>query len=217
LFVSHNMVAIQTLCQRVVQLDQGTIKQDGSPQEVISQYMSDQLALSRVDLDKRHDRTGSGRIRITHIRFEDDRGQVIERLQSGQKLRIVLSYKVAAIANNVSFEISFRNSSGVAIFRCSTEYLGLELNELQGEGEIVCRIPRLVLPASIYHLNVSAIAGGGYADHIETAASLHVIEGDFFGHGRAQSASAAVALLEHDWEVDNIHNSGQRTAADSIS
>jgi len=201
LFVSHNMVAIQTLCQRVLQLDQGAVKQDGSPQEVISRYMSDQLALSKVDLDKRQDRTGSGRIRITNIRFQDDRGQVIERIQSGQKMQIVLSYTVATIANNVTFEISFYDSSGVTIFRCSTEYLGLEIEKLQGQGEITCRIPRLLLPAGTYHLNVCAVAGGGYADHVETAASLHVIEGDFFGHGRVQSAGSAVALLEHDWEI----------------
>lgn len=206
LFVSHNMVAIQKFCQRVIQLDQGTIKQNGSPQEVISKYMSDQLALSQVDLAKRHDRTGSGRIRVTGIRFEDGRGQLIERLQSGQKLRIILSYNVATIANNVFFEISFYDPSGVSIFRCSTEYLGLELNKLQGQGEIACLIPKLLLPASIYHLNVSAIADGRRADRIETAASLHVIEGDFFGHGRTQSARSAVALLEHTWALDNTFN-----------
>jgi len=201
LFVSHNMVAIQRLCKRVIQLDQGMIKQDGAPQEVISKYMSDQLTLSRVGLDKRHDRTGSGRIRVTSIRLEDGRGQVIESLPSGKHLRIVLAYRVATIANNVSFEISFYDLSGIAIFRCSTEYLGLELNTLQGQGEIACLVPKLLLPAGSYQLNVTAIVGGDYADRIETAATLHVAEGDIIGHGRLQSGSEAVALLEHTWEL----------------
>jgi len=201
LFVSHNMVAIQKFCKRVLQLDQGTIKQDGPSQEVISQYMSDQLALSQVDLGKRQDRTGSGLIRVTGIRLEGSQGQVIESLQSGKKLRIILSYKVATIANNVSIEISFYNPSGVAVFQCSTEYLGLELNKLQGQGEIACLIPKLLLPAGIYELCVTAIVGRECADYIETAASLHVVEGDIIGHGRVQSASEAVALLEHTWEL----------------
>jgi lipopolysaccharide transport system ATP-binding protein len=201
LLVSHSMVAIQRFCKRVLLIDQGTIKQDGIPQEVISRYMRDQLALSWVDLDKRDDRTGSGRIRVAGIRLEDGRGQVIESLQSGEKLKILLSYKVAAIANNVSIEISFYNFSGVAVYRCSTEYLGLELNKLQGQGEIACLIPKLLLPASSYQLNVTAIVGGDCADRIETVATLHVVEGDIIGHGRLQSASEAVALLEHTWEL----------------
>jgi lipopolysaccharide transport system ATP-binding protein len=207
LFVSHNMVAIQRFCKRVLQLEQGMITQDGSPQKVISRYTSDQLALSQVELDKRQDRTGSGWIRATGIRLENDQGQVIESLQSGQKLRIILSYEVATIANNVSMEISFYDPSEVVIFRCSTDYLGLELNKLQGQGEITCLIPKLLLPAGSYQLDVTIIVGSDCADYIETAASLHITESNIIGRGRVQSASEAIALLEHTWEFDNPNSS----------
>lgn len=39
-FVSHNMVAIQNLCQRAVWLHEGRIKAEGVTHEVISQYLS---------------------------------------------------------------------------------------------------------------------------------------------------------------------------------
>ena len=38
LFVSHNLVAVQKLCQRVIWLEQGKIKQQGSPEVVIRAY-----------------------------------------------------------------------------------------------------------------------------------------------------------------------------------
>lgn len=39
LFVSHNMLAVQSLCHRVIWLHDGRIVQDGHPAEVISQYL----------------------------------------------------------------------------------------------------------------------------------------------------------------------------------
>ena len=40
LFVSHNMGAIAELCSRVIWLEGGTLKEDGSPSEVVMKYLS---------------------------------------------------------------------------------------------------------------------------------------------------------------------------------
>lgn len=45
LFVSHNMVAVQSLCSRAVWLDSGEIQSQGSAKEVISQYLKASLAV----------------------------------------------------------------------------------------------------------------------------------------------------------------------------
>lgn len=39
LFVSHNMIAVQSLCHRAIWLDEGTIIEDGKPAEVVSHYL----------------------------------------------------------------------------------------------------------------------------------------------------------------------------------
>jgi lipopolysaccharide transport system ATP-binding protein len=39
LFVSHNMVAVQSLCHRVIWLNDGKIVEDGKPAEVVSSYL----------------------------------------------------------------------------------------------------------------------------------------------------------------------------------
>lgn len=41
LFVSHNLEAIKSLCQRVIWLEQGRIKMIGSPQKVIKSYLNE--------------------------------------------------------------------------------------------------------------------------------------------------------------------------------
>lgn len=39
LFVSHNMLAVQNLCQRVIWLDEGRVVLDGTPSEVVTRYL----------------------------------------------------------------------------------------------------------------------------------------------------------------------------------
>jgi lipopolysaccharide transport system ATP-binding protein len=200
------MATIQALCQRVIQFKGGKIVRSGKARDVISSYLSEQLELAYVDLDERTDRDGSGNIRLNTIHFEDVAGNVIDRAQSGQPLNIVLRYTAPQVANHVSFEVSFYNTSasGVPIFRCSTLYAGLALQQVRGSGEITCRIPKILLPASNYHLNVSAIeADMGYADYVAAAATLQVVDGDVFGSGRVQSAGDAEAILEHSWQISH--------------
>ncbi|MFC1815189.1 ABC transporter ATP-binding protein [Thermodesulfobacteriota bacterium] len=45
LFVSHNMLAIQSLCQRVLLLNNGTIVKDGQSNLVVSDYLKQSLAI----------------------------------------------------------------------------------------------------------------------------------------------------------------------------
>jgi lipopolysaccharide transport system ATP-binding protein len=44
LFISHNMLAVQSLCTRVIWLDQGEIQDQGSAREVVSKYLNTSLA-----------------------------------------------------------------------------------------------------------------------------------------------------------------------------
>jgi lipopolysaccharide transport system ATP-binding protein len=45
LFVSHNMVAVQSLCSRVIWLEHGKIRNDAPPKEVIATYLRTSLSV----------------------------------------------------------------------------------------------------------------------------------------------------------------------------
>jgi lipopolysaccharide transport system ATP-binding protein len=40
LFVSHNMTAVQSMCDRVIHLENGTVKADGDAKEIVQEYLS---------------------------------------------------------------------------------------------------------------------------------------------------------------------------------
>ena len=56
LFVSHNMGAVQTLCQRAVLMERGRVKQIGSSREVVAEYLKASDAAACTPLAERRDR-----------------------------------------------------------------------------------------------------------------------------------------------------------------
>ncbi len=43
LFVSHNMIAVKSMCQRAIWLENGQIKEDGNPNEIVSNYLESNI------------------------------------------------------------------------------------------------------------------------------------------------------------------------------
>jgi lipopolysaccharide transport system ATP-binding protein len=71
LLVTHNLHAIATLCSRALYLDQGVLRRDGPPQDVISDYLK-QTTQRRDDAGERHwtdDAPGNETIRLRAVRI----------------------------------------------------------------------------------------------------------------------------------------------------
>jgi lipopolysaccharide transport system ATP-binding protein len=79
LFVSHNMAAIQALCQRAVLLDGGHLVVDGEKRSVVRHYLSAREDAARVELTKRTDRNGDGTMRLEFVNVEaaDKSGPIV--------------------------------------------------------------------------------------------------------------------------------------------
>ena len=54
LFVSHNLESVISLCNRVIWIDDGEIKGDGNPVEIVNKYLEtiNQISESQIDLTK---------------------------------------------------------------------------------------------------------------------------------------------------------------------
>jgi lipopolysaccharide transport system ATP-binding protein len=96
LFVSHNMAAIESLCDRALLFEGGRLVDDGPPQRVIRSYLSG--VDSRVydsDLSQIERPADFGEeVRFTHIRFSDDSGRMLRSIQLGEEFNVEFSYVV---------------------------------------------------------------------------------------------------------------------------
>jgi homopolymeric O-antigen transport system ATP-binding protein len=103
LFVSHNMMAVKSLCNRAILLDSGHVVCDGGVDRVTSAYLTAGTEMSisgviPVDLP----RSGTGEALVQRVEILDQTGGRISQIYFGQPFRISLTLEVTeAIADAV--------------------------------------------------------------------------------------------------------------------
>jgi lipopolysaccharide transport system ATP-binding protein len=96
-FVSHNLNAVQRLCDRALLLEGGRLVADGTAGEVAGAYLEaiqpEQEGGTSV-ISERVDRKGIGGARLSRLKMTDLAGRPTGRLYLGQPFRIEATYQV---------------------------------------------------------------------------------------------------------------------------
>jgi lipopolysaccharide transport system ATP-binding protein len=204
LFVSHNLTAVQKLCEHSMLLARGRMVTRGPTDEVIAEYVQASRRETSTTLSNRTDREGNGRLRFQEVAFESH-GERIDSPATGQDFDIVLWYETTdgRPLRNVNVAVVVNTVLGELMLHLYTVTSGTIFRELPPQGAIRCTVPRCPLPAGQYTLNVWADVGGDILDWVQRACELTVREGDFFGSGRGQLPSHQAVLVEHDWSISD--------------
>jgi lipopolysaccharide transport system ATP-binding protein len=123
LFVSHNMAAVQHLCERAILLRNGRIACDDAPQKAISHYLSDAVSGSRVDLQAWTDRITTGEARITQLEFDDGRNGT--SIIFGGDLRIRIHARFNTPLTNPTFGVIIHDAAGIPVSNAQSIHDGL--------------------------------------------------------------------------------------------
>jgi lipopolysaccharide transport system ATP-binding protein len=203
LFVSHNMAAVQNLCPRSLLLASGKVDLDGQTADVIEGYMQSLKDRIGLQLADRKDRRGEGQVRFTLVELLDEEHTPIEHAISGRKLIVRLHYKADTPRQfrNSRASISI-NAYGKPYFLASTELARSDELVLDGEGHLDCVIDQLPLSKGEYQINPFLECNRTIQDWVEAAATLSVVDGDFYGTGRSYPPGweGKTVLVKHHWE-----------------
>ena len=207
LFVSHNMAAVQNLCRRGVLLEQGQVTSNGPVDGVVPHYIRSLKLATERGVVENEQREGNGRLRFKGFYVKGADGSVLDCLASGQDVLIELPYRAAsAIAGSqVAMSVGFYSFLGQPLFLCRSDLQGTEYVDLPPTGSVFCRIPRLPLPPGEFTVNLHCEINGSVADWVRNAASVTVIEGDYYGSGRLPSQGRGDLLVEHYWLAAIAH------------
>jgi lipopolysaccharide transport system ATP-binding protein len=202
LFVSHNMAAVENLCDRCIALRSGQIVSEGKPQNVITDYFrecqpSNQRILESIE------RKGDGTTRFSEIILLDAKDQCITSAATGELIRIKLVTTGILSGAACRVSIGFSNVYGVALFVCSTELTSRGTDFPAECKEIICEIPRLPLSAGRYLLTLFIEQNGVISDWIEDGVELTVDDRDFFGSGKNAPVGweGKTVLVDHSWHT----------------
>jgi lipopolysaccharide transport system ATP-binding protein len=203
LFVSHNMTAIETLCNSCIGLQAGRMFARGPTADVLDDYLgSRQTIKGDVDLSTFTDREGVGPLRFARISLVDRHGKVIDRPRAGQTLEIRLSFSGSDSSRKAArVSVAFATNRGITLFICNNESAHQAIMRIGADDALRLQIPELPLSAGTYRLRLYLERGGVIEDWVKDL-ELEVGDGDFFGSGQNTPPSwqGQLVLIRHSWE-----------------
>ncbi len=155
-FVSHNLSAVKGLCDRVIWLDNGKIKKEGDPGDVISAYTTFMTSKSEFvhDISYTGGRTrwGTGEVRFRDVRVTNEQNKERKSFHVGDNVCVEAAYESYHTIESPMFWIGILNAeqNWVTGFVLNDATVG-ERIKLQGKGRIKCQFEAHHLyPGSYY-------------------------------------------------------------------
>lgn len=198
IFVSHNMEAIQKLCDRVVLIDHGRIIKQGSPSLITNYYLRETEKVSRKSFHERTDREGTGRVKIEEVIFKNEKGKKISSFKSGQNVNIkILFNRVSPNIKRLNFEIeikSFYDQNKIA-------YLGNQIFRKTinaDDKQIEIKINKLPIVPGRYQFSL-CLYGINYEiyDYFPVAGTFNVDYGNYYNTENIPEKDRGYLLLDY--------------------
>src|SRR6185436_17822505 len=152
-FISHDLRAVQQLCDRVILLKKGQIEADGDPAETIELYQSLSAAQFGGPAAGGWGREPSGEAVVTSLTFYDENENECLSFETGKPLKAVLNYRVDKPLTDVIFEVQFYSQEGRLQSFFSSETLGRTIDVEPGEGSIVFDCSSVGLGPGVYFID----------------------------------------------------------------
>ena len=203
LFVSHNMSAIENLCSRVIWLQDGAVRADGPPRDVIAAYLESFSSSEPegFDLERFETRTGSGAVRFTRLEILDAVRRPMQVVRSGDRIVFRLHYRARERVEHPHFGVRLDSDLGTRITEVSTWASGLDTPVLEsGEGYYDVEVESLNFMPARYHVGLWIEAVGPVVyDVIDRCGSFDVEPANAYGTGRGIDRRFGLVFLPCRW------------------
>jgi lipopolysaccharide transport system ATP-binding protein len=118
-FVSHSMVAVNSLCSRALWVSGGEIVEDGSARDVVTHYLAGAIketAILEEAWDNPDEAPGNDIVRLHRVRVKPENGYSANPLQMDTPLQIEIEYWNNAPANNLHVTLHLYTEDGLVAF-----------------------------------------------------------------------------------------------------
>ncbi len=198
-FVSHNMAAVSTLCDRSVLLEGGRATFIGDTEQAVQRYLQRGNEQAPVALRDRQDRAGSGDVRLTGISIQNAENPENQFIQSGDPLRVTIRYESDKKLSRPRFLVGIYDPMNQPLFRLDTQVTAQLPESLPAQGEVVCETGPLLATAGVCYVNVAVQLGEEMADHVSQATSFGIEPADVYKTGRGFDRRDSLFLLPQRW------------------
>ena len=179
--VTHDLNSVRNFCDRAIWIDQGQVRGEGEPAELVDEYTESMLGGegeggSEQGLEPT--RRGSGEIRIERAELLVD-GGTTRHCRTGDEVVLRLHWTADRPVHTPVFSVRIASLGGAVLSAPSTKDVGAVPDSLEGSGAVELRIPNLsFLPgAYLVHTEVTGLARQHVYDHLQNALGFDVLPG----------------------------------------
>jgi lipopolysaccharide transport system ATP-binding protein len=196
-FISHNMAAIESLCDRCLLLQGGEIKASGSSDGVISDYMASMMRRESgmASLTGHPGRTSGSDHSMISITLASDGAEPVSGVRMGATLSIKVAFSSTRPISPV-LGVVIKNSHGVRVFGVNNRFIGgYRFEKRVGSGVITCTVNSLPLMSGAYSFDLYFGDASHDIDVVYDATSIEVLPADVFGTGDLPPSGSGVVYL----------------------
>ncbi len=183
LFVSHNLIAVQTLCDRVIWMQRGTVVGDGPAREILSSYLRTAGGPSSAS-----DRTWSrgegptgGNVQVLQARVRPARGQPGEPIDVKTSFVIEFLLDHTGSTKTVNTAITVVNGQDILVLNVGPP--GEPVAWSPGIHRLQCEIPGDLLNDGGYRIGLEVIQGGTRVLEVPEILNLNILDSEADRHG----------------------------------
>lgn len=207
LLVTHNMAAVESLCDRCVMLECGQLAADGEPTEVLGVYhrLGDQVSAVTRDLAGHQGRLKGMTPVMGRVTLTDDQGAAVSSIRMGGSLTVGVDFDLTGLMVRPVLGLVIKTDLGGAVFGTNNRIVsGHCFDIVSAKGSMSCRIESPPLMPGTYLIDLyfgDQNHEGQDLDVVHEAISFEVVPADVFGTGKLPPRSAGPIYWPAHWDL----------------
>jgi homopolymeric O-antigen transport system ATP-binding protein len=215
-FISHDLNAVEALCDRALLLDQGEIAAEGWPRDVIAQYERASFGALPSDASQAKSSDCPKAAEIAALTFHDYEGRESYQANTGGPLLARIEFAGNEPVADAVFEIFFYSQDGKFHCQYSTALSGDQIDLTEGRGAVEFSCAELGLQPGLYYADatVKRRADGEELDWQRRCALLRVEAGkralgSFYAPHEWRIAQPGHRQPDHEQPSHELHDHEQ--------
>ncbi len=188
-FISHDLDAVEKLCDRVLLMERGSVKASGSAHEVIAEYQNTATKFVPSAPPSQDAEDLLRKVTISSINFFDGANREAAGFQTGEPMTVQLKYEAQEFVTEIVFEVFFYAQDGRLHSQFTTERDGARMTLEPGTGVVKFVCPQLGLQPGTYLIDATIDSH----DWQFQCATIRVAAGQSFVRGEF--------YMPHEWRL----------------